>query len=813
MNRFALIGFYRSLVRHKLYAALNIGGLAVGIAVFLVLGLYVRFETSFETWLPHSDQIYMIESRTNDDLDDLKARQSTPVAAWSAISRDLPKTIGTRIDPRNATVLKGGIGVLEQMALVDPGFFSVFALPVVAGDTRDVLASPSNAVITQRTAHKYFGDGSAIGRTMTITSEGTQRNYRVAAVIADLPPNTDLDFDIIARRIVTQDPVNADFKNDHQWNYGGPQTFVRLPSPDAAARFEQQLAGVVNRHAQSETPDQPGFGITLSLKPLADIHFETPGSKMTVATLGIVGTLTLLIAIVNYINLATARAGLRAREVAMRKVLGANQATLARHYVAEAVATAALAAFIGLVLSELGLPLVDAAAGLSLTMHYFGAQGVILPLIVLVVLVGVVAGIYPAIVLSRFPAAAVLASARSPGGGRAGTRIREALVVFQFAIAIAFVIGTMVLVAQTAHFRAADVGYDRKNLLVIRSLANASLSDAQRDTVVHRLAEIPGVEAISVGNSVPGHGFFTSSNNFAIPGVPGPGPSIQFFEATPGFFDVVRARLLAGRLFDPSRPADFNANLDDPGQASNGPRPANVVLNEAAVHALHIASPQAAIGKTFGGGTPRTIIGVIADMRFDSPRQPVPPTMYDFARHNPLRPIALIRYSGDPKAVLGRVQQVWQQAAAGVPLDAATAVQRLDRFYAPDDHAARLFTIGAVLAVLIGCVGLWGLASFNTARRTKEIGIRKTLGASSADIVKLLVGQFLRPVLIANLFAWPMAFFAMRTWLAGFDDRIALSPLYFVAATALALAIAVLTVLAQSLRAARAAPAWALRHD
>ena len=260
-----------------------------------------------------------------------------------------------------------------------------------------------------------------------------------------------------------------------------------------------------------------------------------------------------------------------------------------------------------------------------------------------------------------------------------------------------------------------------------------------------------------------------------MPGIPGPGPTIQFFEATPGFFDVVRARLLAGRLFDPSRAGDFNANLDAPDSAPNGRLSANVVLNEAAVHALHFASPRAAIGKTFGGATPRTIIGVIADMRFDTPREAVPPTMYDFARRNLATPIALIRFAGDQKTVLDEVQRVWRQTAAGVPFDASTSVQRLERFYAPDDHAANLFTIGAALAVAIGCVGLWGLASFNTARRVKEIGIRKTLGASSTDIVRLLVGQFLRPVLIANLFAWPLAFFAMRTWLAGFDDRIALS--------------------------------------
>lgn len=813
MNRFALIGFYRSLTRHKLYAALNIGGLAVGIAVFLVLGLYVRFETGYEKWLPHSDQIYMIESRTNDDMDALAARQSTPVAAWAAINRDLPGTIGTRVDTPNATVIKDGIGVGEQLARVDPDFFSVFYLPVVAGETKGALADPSAIIITQKIASRYFDGTTPVGKTMTLTYNGAQHSYRVAAVIADLPRNTDLDFDLIVRLVTTDDKTNGYYKNDHQWNYSGPNTYVRLPDGAAAQRFGGQLDGVVARHAQSETPDQPGFGMQLFLKRFTATHFEVPGSALTVTTLGLVGVLTLLIAIVNYVNLATARAGLRAREVAMRKVLGADRRTLARHYIAEAIATTALAAFAGLALAECGLPLVNAAGGLPLAIHYFGSGGVVLPLIALVMLVGALAGIYPALVLSRFPAASVLASARSPGGGRAGTRIREALVVLQFTIAIAFVVGTLVLVAQTRHVRAADPGYDRDHLMLVRSLASSSLNDAQRDTIVHRLSEIPNVKAISVGNTVPGGGFFTSSNNFAVPGVPGSGPSIQFFETTPGFFDVMGARLLAGRLFDIAHPGDVNANLTHDDGAGNGPIPTNVVLNLSAMRAMHYASPQAAIGKTFGGATPKTIIGVVADMRFGSSRSPIPPTLYDFQARDPNMGMAILRFTGDPRDMVAMVQPVWRESAPQVPLDAKTAAQALQRFYDRDDHAARLFTIGAVLAVLIGCVGLWGLASFNTARRTKEIGIRKTLGASSADIVKLLVGQFLRPVLIANLFAWPLAFFAMRTWLAGFDDRIALSPLFFIAATVLALAIAVLTVLAQSLRAARAAPAWALRHD
>jgi putative ABC transport system permease protein len=813
MNRFALLTFYRSLVRHKLYAALNIGGLAVGIAVFLVLGLYVRFETSFEHWMPGYQHIYLVESRTPDEIS-ATFRQNTPVAFWTAVEHDLPGTIGTRLSDANATVIKDGVGVNEDLALVDPGFPQVFDLPVVQGDLHHAFDDPSSIVLTQTTARKYFGDADAVGKPLTVAYEGKSHIYHVVAVLRAFPKNTEFDADMLARMTISEDKASRDYKSNHQWNYGNPKTYVRLPDAAAARRFADQMPGLSARHAQNETPDNPGYKIDLKVQPLADVHGETAGEKIAITTLGIVGVLTLLIAIVNYVNLATARAGLRAREVAMRKVLGADRGTLARHYVGEAVATAAIAAFIGLAIAELGLPLVNAASGLSLSMDYVGANGVLLPLIVLVLVVGLVAGIYPATVLARMPAAAVLASARSPGGGRAGTYVREALVVFQFAIAIAFLIGTMVLVSQTRHVRNADVGYDRQGLMLVTSLGSSGLNDAQRDGILHRLSSVPGVTAATVANNVPGPEPFTSETSVPLPGVPGNGPSLRQFDTTPGFFDVMGAKLVAGRLFD-SRPADINPNALPVNANSPINFPYNIVVNRTALAALHIPSPQAAIGRTFAGPntSTRTIIGVIDDMRFDDPRTPIPPTMYGSVPRDPQSAIAILRFSGDPKVMHDAAQTAWRQEAPEVPFQAKTAVQNLQHFYEHDDHTAKLFTIGAVLAVAIGCVGLWGLASFNTARRIKEIGIRKTLGASSADVVKLLVGQFLRPVLIANLFAWPLAFFAMRTWLAGFDDRIALSPLFFVAATVLAVAIAVLTVLAQSLRAARSTPAWALRHE
>ncbi|QCB43276.1 ABC transporter permease [Sphingomonas sp. PAMC26645] len=812
MNRFALIGFWRSLTRHRLYAALNIGGLALGIAVFLVLTLYVRFETGFERWLPGYQHIYLVESQTSDALSSVRARQSTPVAAWSAIKADLPATRGTRIQRADAAVVKNGVGVRERMGLVDPTFFTIFQLHAVAGALPARFDDPTAIVITRRTAEKYFGSASPIGAPLAVTFGGKRYAYRVVAVIDDLPNDTQLEFDLLAPLVISEDRNDASYVSNHSWNYGGPSTYVWLADAAAASRLAAALPGITARHVTAETPDNGGvFSVSLSLRRMTDTHFETPGATLMVTTLGIIGLLTLIVAIVNYVNLATARAGLRAREVGMRKVLGADQATLLRHFVGEAIATALIAAVFGLALAELGVPLVNAATGLELSVRYVGLDGVLLPLAVLAILVGAVAGLYPAVILSRVPAAAVLASARSPGGGRAGARTREALVIFQFTVTIALIVGTLVLVSQTRHVREADVGYDRNQLLLVRSFGSDSLDDSQRESLLHRFAALPNARGVSVGTSVPGRGLYVSTTTYPLPGTSGPGLSLERFDTIPGYFDVLGAKLIAGRQFDPARPADINP--DKAGVAGSERLPANIIINRSAVRAFHFGSPQSAIGKTVGIETPRTIIGVVEDMRVYSPRDKVSPTAYLFTLRPPQSAVAMIRFSGDAKAFAQTAGDAWRREAPEVPFDARTTVQALEKLYEADDRMANLFAIGAGLAVAIGCVGLWGLASFTTARRVREIGIRKVLGASSGDVVKLLVGQFLRPVLLANLLAWPLAYVAMRAWLAGFDDRIALSPSYFIAASVLALAIAIATVLSQSIRASRATPAWALRHE
>ncbi len=809
MNRFTLLSLYRSLVRHKLYAALNIGGLAVGIAVFLILGLYVRFETSYEKWMPEYDKAYVVETVwTMPDNPTSGAYAYTMGGLLDQLREDFPGTVGTRINGGDSagTILADGRATRVNAAQVDASFFRVFPLPMVAGDHATALAQPGNIAIDQTTARAYFGDRNPIGQTLVVSMDKV-RTYRVSAVFRDLPRNSNFKLSVLM-------PITRDMANEYWYHWGSSSlaTYLRFETPAAARAYESRLTAFVDRRGKALA--DPGGKASdmqhLTLLPLADLHLEPQGTdsssaRTTIVTLGLVGVLTLLIAVVNYINLATARAGLRAREVAMRKVLGADRGVLVRQFLGEAVLTVAIAALFGLILAELGLPLVNAAGGLSLTIPY----ALVVPgLAVLSLVVGVLAGVYPAILLSRFPAAAVLASSRSPGGGRAGTRIRELLVIGQFGLAIAFMIGTAVLVAQTRHVRTTDLGFQREGLLMLRSTADPAVPKDRLASILTAIRALPQVRDATISNAAVGGSGESNNTNVPLPGVAGSGPSLTWIRVSPRFFETHRARLLAGRWFD-----DAHGGDDITGR--KGEDGTNIVINRRALTPLRFRTPQEAIGKTLGGDRPRTIIGVVEDLRFDTPRVTIPPSYYVYNRQpkDIQTSVTTIRVSGDPRTALKSLEQLWQRMVPQVPFDAKTADERLADFYEADDRATRLFGIGAGLAVLIGCVGLWGLASFNTARRTREIGIRKTLGASSGDIVKLLVGQFLRPVLIANLVAWPLAFLAMRTWLAGFEDAIALSPLFFIGASVVAVAVAVLTVLGQSLRASRAAPAWALRHD
>ena len=816
-----LLTLYRALTKHRLYAALNILGLAVGIGVFLVLSLYVSFETSFEHWIPDAKSIYVIRTGWTVPGHAMQADSYTMGGLIDELQADYPQIVGTRTWGATATVRQGAQITSEEIQIVDPTFFKTFDLPVVAGDKARFLQRPDEVLISESRAKRYFGAANPIGQTLTLSVHGKVNTYRVSGVLEDAPKNTDLDFDILIP--LTQAMVDADGKTWRHWGSEQLATYLRFASPAGAASLDNNLPGFIDRHARADVGPNAHKAMALTTPPLLSLHLLDPKDAVVVATIGAVGLLTLLLAAVNYVNLATARAGLRAREVALRKVMGATSRSLVLQFMAESVATASLAALIGLALCELGVPLINAAGGLSLQIAYFGEGGVVPLLIGVVIVVGFGAGIYPALVLSRFEPAGVLASARTPGGGRAGARVREGLVVFQFAIAIAFTIATGVIVSQGSYLRHADLGFRRDGLILVESFDNREITGAERSALLNLWRATPGVVSVTDSTVAPGVYHSLSASNFKLPGQGGDGPSMTYEVTGPDFLQTYGGRLIAGRMLDRAYGQDeSNVGGSD---ADAGDRPttanlSNVMINAIAAKTLGFKSPSDALGKTLlegkddGGFQPYRIVGVIDNIRFRSPRDTLRPTVYFFTTKDFSAAMAGVRYANaDPKLVMDRMQAAWRQAAPTVPFRAKTIENSLQAYYQSDDERGHLFTLGAVLAVAIGCLGLYGLASFNTARRVKEIGIRKTLGASTSDILKLLVGQFMRPVLIANLIAWPLAYVAMQNWLSGFDQKISLNPLYFLAATLLTILIAVGTVAGQAYSVARAEPAKALRDE
>lgn len=799
---------FRSFGRHPRFALINLGGLALGIAVFLILFLFVRFETSFDNVLPGADKVWVVDRK-------LQFGDAEPVVIPSRIDMitllqaDYPGTRGARLIAADATVRARGQAVKEKVGLVDPAYFDLFPMRALSGDTGVALARPDGAVLTASAAAKHLRAGDPLGQTITLVLGTEERVLRVAAVIEDMPEAMTYRPQIMARLMPDQEPF---FEGS-----AGVTTFLRFPDAAAAAAMQRNLKVFNARHPDPNFRGPDNFiKVTEVIVPLASQHLKDPRDRVVVATLGVLGLIALGLAIINYVNLATARADLRAREVALRKVVGALRSSLIGRFLGESLGAAVLAGIAGLALAELALPFINAAGGLSLEIAYLGAQGILAPLAVVILVTGIAAGAYPAFVLSRFQPAAVLSSNRSPGTGRRGAFLRAVLVVTQFAVAIALMICTAVLFAQARHLQSVDLGYEREGLIMISSFANPNLDIAQRDAIRREIATIPGVTGTAISGVVPTGGSFSisksSGGDFPV--------EVDLLEGIvgPSFVDVYGVRLLAGRAFDPVRfPADITPVRQEtplkPGDTVKS-RNVNVLINRAAAEALGYAKSEDAVGAEFKTADVFTVVGVIENINFNNPTEKIQPFAYTLMKDGDFTPWLTIRHAGDPQPVVERIEAVWQQRAASVPFEGNSVNALLyQRYLEGDVQRSRLFAFGTVLAVIVGALGLYGLAAFNTARRVREIGIRKSLGASSSAIARLLIGQFLRPVLIANVIAWPLAWLAMREWLSGFSERIALSPIYFLAASILATAIAVVTVLAHSLRASGITPADALRHD
>ncbi|WP_313394699.1 FtsX-like permease family protein [Sphingobium yanoikuyae] len=824
----------RSLLKSRTYAAINILGLATGMAACLIILLFVRNELTFDAWMQQADRTFQFQTYYTDPHGGRENNlQMAPYVAQAALRKDFPQ-IASAVHLLSAgpVVLRNGVATeVDDMKFVDGPVFDVLDLPLVKGDPRTALAKPGDMVLTDSEAKRRFGSEDPMGQTLTLISRGISTDYRVNGVLKDLPKASHLKLTMLAR----YDPPSywaqtPDFLSQYGWQSGW--IYLRLkPGADVKA-INAQLPQWEKRNI----PDQffggrrfnQGDDMNFALVNVRDVHLGraqngsmTPGNdRGSIITFAIVALLILGMACVNFVNLATARASQRAREVALRKVLGANRRQLVLQFIGESILVSAVAMLVALALTELLLPLVSRFLDADLSLHYFGSGGLILPIIGLVLLVGVAGGAYPAFYLSRFQPARVLKANKSAADAEGSGRLRSALVVAQFAVSIGLIICTAVVYAQTLYARNSDPGYKREGLIQISGISRRQL-DPVLDTMVREIEKVDGVTSVGRTNI----GISTTNNTnsgILVPGREEP-ISMGIYQVDTKFFDTMGIKLLAGRSFDINRPIDdITRPFPEVPEAERAfaARGANTVVNELAVKRLGFASPQDAIGKQvrgglvrdeFGGSVPITIIGVVQDSRFRSIRDPMDPIFFLFDRdnHNEM----LIRYHGNPATVLARIESVWKRLAPEVPFTARFSDDIVREVYHAEEARAQAFAAFALLAVIVGCLGLFGLSAFTAQRRTKEIGIRKVLGASTGKIVQLLVWQFTRPVLIANLIAWPVAWWVMRDWLNGFDSRIALTPLPFLLAGGLALLIAILTIGAHSFRVARTNPIHALRYE
>ena len=821
---------FRALAKNRTYSIINIAGLAIGMAACIMILLYIRYERSYDGWVPDVENTYQLQAWYPHPKDQEPAfLQMSSYSTKGAILKDFPQVQSAvyALSSEPVFMKNGQASPTKNYLIADDDFLKTVSLPLVAGSS---LPAAQTAVITQTEAMNRFGTDQVVGQTMSLISKGVTRDFKITGVLKDLPKNSSLKINAILRM-----DFNSFFSQEPNfltcWSCQSGWVWLKVRPGTDISRMQAQMPAWEKRNI----PDQPNGNIRWNAGDDEDWHFVnlkevhlgkaqdasmTPGNdQRTMATFAIIALLILGMAVVNFTNLATARAGQRAREVALRKVLGATRKQLIVQFVAESILISAVAMLLALALVEVLVRPFAAFLDADLSLKYFGDGGILLPVILLALIVGIVSGIYPAFFLSRFQPAQVLKANRSAAETPGSGRVRATLVVLQFAVSIGLIVCTAVIYGQTVYARSVDPGYKRDHILQVTDLNRYQLI-SKAEMIEQQMKRIPGV--VAVGLTDIGVATDNNSNTGLVPPGSNQTVSIGQYNVDEGFFDAMGLKLVAGRWFDPNRPADdmtLDFPVDKNQEIALARRGVNVVMNEYAVHKLGFKSPQDAIGKVvrselFEPGTGMvniTIIGVVADSRFRSVRTPIDAIMFQNVSKGPAWMV--IRYKGDPATVEAAVERQWKQISNDVPFQPKFSEDIMRELYKAEDARAKIFAAFSLLAVIIGCLGLFGLAAFTAQRRTKEIGIRKVLGARTRDIVRLLVWQFSRPVIIANVIAWPIAWWLMRDWLNTFDQRIPLTPIPFVIAALIALGIAIATVVGHAVKVARANPIHALRYE
>lgn len=806
MFKHILVLALRTMRRHKLHAAINIIGLALGLACCLLILLFVVDELSFDRHHPHADRLYRVgfTGRFGNETWQT-ARTQAPLAPL--MHAQLPEVEKTaRILRLERPLLRFGEQQFyeERFYAADAGLPELFAMRFRAGSPATALAEPFSVVITQSTAEKYFGDAQAVGQILNTVGQG---DFRVTAVVDDLPGNTHFRFDLLTN-LETLRRLRQGELGD--WGAFMYSTYVRLSPASDPGNVAEKLTAAARPHMGSDfTPGDRFF-----LTPITDLHLYseasgelgTPGDMTLIYILSSMAIFVLLLACVNFMNLTAARAMQRAREVGVRKVLGSSRPALLLQFLAESLLLVIFALLAAMALTEAALPYFNALTGKMLTLMTHAGSGMLALVLGLGLLAALLAGSYPAAVLSAFGSVDAMRGARRtlqragvlPGRG---DRLRRALVVLQFTVSIFFIIGTLAIASQLAYFRSKDLGFDKEQVLVVQT--HVQHRATAYEALKHELRQYPAIVAAATSHHVPGAG--NSIYQYQIEGQEQPLNMPTYF-CDSDFLSAMAISLIAGRDFSAKISSDANEAF---------------IINETAVRELGWASPEQAIGKQIMWDNTKRgrIVGVVRDFHYRPVQKAMTPLVVHMFPFDQYRARIVVRLRPDGAGIaVEHVRRVMQTFEPNYALEASFLNADFEALLENERCLQQLVLYAAVFAITIACLGLYGLAAFAAEQRTREIGIRKVLGATTVAIARLLTGEFARLVLVANVIAWPLAWLAMQQWLAGFAFR---SPALtgagvwwlFMLAGAVALAIAVLTVASLALRAAVAKPVTMLRHE
>ena len=797
----------RNLSKNKFYSSINIIGLAVGLATCLLIFLYVVDELGYDKYNANAGRIY----RANNDIKfngNYLDLSQVPAVMGPTMLREMPQVQQyVRMNWHGSfLVKKGNENIQEQrVAYADSTLFDVFTLPVIAGDAKTALKDYHSLVITETIAKKYFNSTDVVGKTMLMNDTS---NYKITAVIKDIPKQSHFHFDFFV-------PMLESYGiNEDNWLSENYTTYILLKKNADVRQFEAQLNPFMDKHVGPQLQSfvnislsdfkKGGGYIRASLTPLTAIHLhsnkqgdlEGNGNAEYVYIFSGIALMILLIACVNFMNLSTARSSNRAKEVGVRKVLGSLRANLIQQFLTESFLISFVALVIAVLMAWLLLPYFNQLAGKEINAAALLQPYMVLSLVVLMLIVGLLAGSYPAFFLSSFQPIDVLKGKLAKGFKRSW--LRNSLVVFQFVISIVLIFGTIVIYNQLNYIHNKDIGFNRNQVVIIN---HANTLGNQAETFKNELLQVSGVQSATMSGYLPVNYGRNSNTYFTSPTLdPTTGINVQAWTVDENYVPTLGLKIAEGRNFSQQFLTD-----------STG-----VIINEAA--AKFLATKNLLNKKIYTIKDIQSkelidfhIIGIVKNFNFSSLRDVVTPLALFLGKDN--GNISVRISSGDISNAVAQIKNKWKAIAPSQPFDYSFMDDDFNKLYTTEQRTGNIFITFAVLAILIACLGLFGLVTYAAEQRIREIGIRKVLGASVSNIAGMLSTDFLQLVIISAAIAFPLAWWAMNKWLQGFAYRVNISWWAFAIAGILALLIALITVSFQAIKAAIANPVKSLRTE